>query len=181
MSCNIPFGPITYLLASSNSVAVGSKVDMPNFSHVHIVKVLMDTPKSTNVFGKEWPKICTVTMGFPWFSYFMGVSLPNNKSDSPPTTWMVGTIFVLFSCSTSISVIFFCLGSVGAPDSNYVRVVPCAGEIIRPGLRLSSLHCFCSISGFGYSIIWIKWTNLLLGLWLGWAGNWGWMIGWGLC
>ena len=63
---------------------------------------------------------------------------------------------VSFSCSTSISVIFFCLDSVGALDSNYSGVVPYASEIIRHDLNLSSLHCFCSISGFGFSIIWIN-------------------------
>ena len=64
MSCNVPSGLKTDLSASSNKV-VGSKAVIPNFSQVLVVNMLMAAPKSTNVFGKEWPEICTVTMGFP--------------------------------------------------------------------------------------------------------------------
>ena len=60
---------------------------------------------------------------------------------------------VSFSCSSFVSVIFFCLGSVEVPDSNCGGVVPSVGEIIRLDLSLSSLHFFYLVSGFGFSTI----------------------------
>ena len=67
-------------------MVVGSKAHMHNFSQAPVVRILMAGPRSTNVFGNEWPEICTVTMGFPGSSYFTGDSLPKNKSNSVPTT-----------------------------------------------------------------------------------------------
>ena len=55
MSCNIPSSLITDLSASSSKVDVGSNIVIPNFSPVSVVKMLMATPKSTNLFEKEWP------------------------------------------------------------------------------------------------------------------------------
>ena len=86
MSCNISSHLIKNILASSSKVAAGYNTAMPNFSQVSVVKMLMAAPKSTNVFGKEWLEMCTVTMEFPASSYFTGNSLPSNKSDSIPTT-----------------------------------------------------------------------------------------------
>ena len=65
MSCTIPSGLITDLSANSRSVAVGSRTGMPSFSQAPVVRMLMASPRSTNVFGNECPEICTVTMGFP--------------------------------------------------------------------------------------------------------------------
>ena len=56
--------------------------------------MLIDAPKSTNALGKEHPFIYTVTIGFPGSSYFIGVSMPDSKSDKAPTTWTVGAVFI---------------------------------------------------------------------------------------
>ena len=110
---------------------------------------------SVNLSGNWWGEIL-IFSSFPWST-------------------------VSFPYSTFVSVIFVCLGFVEVPDSNCGGIVFFDGEIICHDLSLSSLHLFCSVSGFRISTIWISWTGLLLGLGLGWAGNWGHVIGWGLC
>lgn len=54
----------------------------------------MVAPRSTNALGKENPFICIVTIGLPGSSYFTGISLPSNKLDKAPTTWIVGVTFI---------------------------------------------------------------------------------------
>ena len=39
--------------------------------------------------------ICTVTIGFPGSSYLIGASLPGNRLERVPTTWMVGLVVIL--------------------------------------------------------------------------------------
>ena len=108
MSYIIPSGLVIDLSASSRSVVIGSKVDMPSFLQAPVVRMLMAAPRSTNVFRNDQPEICTVTMGFLGSSYFTGGSLPSNKSDSAPTTRTVATTFVFFTCFfPHISLIFF--------------------------------------------------------------------------
>ena len=55
--------------------------------------------------------------------------------------------------SIFVSVTVDCLGTVGISDSSCGRAVSSLGEITCPDLNLSSLHCFCSILGFGFSTI----------------------------
>lgn len=60
-----------------------------------VVKILIAAPKSNREFEKVCPFICTVTIGFPRYSYLTGASLPDNRLDRVPTTWTVGLVFIL--------------------------------------------------------------------------------------
>jgi len=62
---------------------------------VVVFRILISAPKSTKAFGKEYPLIYTVTIGFPGSSYFTGASLPDNKLDRVLTTWTVGLVVIL--------------------------------------------------------------------------------------
>lgn len=97
MSCKLPSGLVTERSMSSTKVVVGSRAMTPSVSQVSAVKMLMDVPKSTSVFGKERPCIWTITMGFLGYSYFINVSLPKSKSDKVPTTWIVGEAFIFLT------------------------------------------------------------------------------------
>ena len=60
-----------------------------------VVRILIAAPKSTKAFGNDFTLIFTVTIGFPGSSYFTGVSIPDNKLDRVPTTWIVGLVVVI--------------------------------------------------------------------------------------
>ena len=60
-----------------------------------VVKILIAAPKSTRAFEKVCPLIFTVNIGFPVSSYLIDASLPDNRSDSVPTTWTIGLVVIL--------------------------------------------------------------------------------------
>ena len=55
ISCNVSTGQTSDQSANCNIIAVGSKESKPRVLKVSIVRMLMDAPKSTIVFGKEQP------------------------------------------------------------------------------------------------------------------------------
>jgi hypothetical protein len=55
ISCNVPTGQTIDRSANCSIIAVGSKESKPRVFQVSIVRMLMDAPKSTSVFGKEEP------------------------------------------------------------------------------------------------------------------------------
>jgi hypothetical protein len=55
ISCNVPTGRTTNRSANCNIIGVGLKESKPRVLQVSIVRMLMSTPKSTSVFGKEHP------------------------------------------------------------------------------------------------------------------------------
>jgi hypothetical protein len=57
ISYNVPTGLTTNRSTNCNIIGVGSKEVKPRMLQVLMVKILMATPKSTSVFGKEQPSI----------------------------------------------------------------------------------------------------------------------------
>ena len=70
MSCNLPTGFTTDLSMSSNIVEVGSKEVIHRTLQVSVVRILMDTPKSTNVFGKTTTLYLNRYHEIPWVCVF---------------------------------------------------------------------------------------------------------------
>jgi hypothetical protein len=52
ISCSVPTGITTDQSANCKIIGVGSKESKPRVLQVSIVRMLMDAPKSTSVFGK---------------------------------------------------------------------------------------------------------------------------------
>jgi hypothetical protein len=57
ISCNVPTGLTTDRSSKCNIITVGLKESKPRVLQVSIVRMLMVSPKSTSVFGKEQPWI----------------------------------------------------------------------------------------------------------------------------
>jgi hypothetical protein len=85
-SCNVTTGLTTDLSANCNIIEVGSKEVISRMLQVSMVRILMVTPKSTSVFGKEQPCILTITMGFPRSAYLTNSFFHRIILDKYPTT-----------------------------------------------------------------------------------------------
>jgi hypothetical protein len=57
ISCNVSSSLTTDISTSYNIIEVGSKEVIPRMLQVSMVRMLLDAPKSTSVFGKKHPYI----------------------------------------------------------------------------------------------------------------------------
>ena len=96
-SSTIPSGVTVDQSASCRTVVVFLKVPWRlSFNIVSLVMKLMATHKSIRVLGNMTPSMCTYITRLLGSRYFGKITLPNIKSDSCPTTLMVGvSLFLL--------------------------------------------------------------------------------------